>query len=485
MIYTYKPQGVCSREIQLEVEEGIVKKLMVVGGCNGNLQGISKLVEGMNIEEVINRLKGIDCNRKRNILSRPNSKSIRRDVACSKIRKEGVYMKKFENVAANEKNPKWENMVKREKEFKKKIGDIRTDFERDYTRVLYSTAYRRLKHQNQIYFSPKSDHICTRIEHVNYVESISYTIANTLGLNTELTKAISIAHDLGHSPFGHQGEKVLNEISKREIGETFWHEKNGLNSVDNLILLENHDGDRINLNLTYAVRDGIISHCGEVNDKVLFPRKEAVNLNTYTKPNEYMPYTWEACVVKLADRISYIGRDLEDSLSVQTLSKEQIKELDKILNLGKNMNNTNIISTLIRDLCENSSPEEGLKFSNEKVELLDKMNEFCIKNIYTNEKIESANRYFKLVLEEIYRTLYNRYDGVNTIKKLKQDERKYPNLISGFIMWLETYIKNSKGINKKLFDLNSEKDYARAIIYYISGMTDKYAIDMYNEIISF
>lgn len=485
MIYTYKPKGVCSREIQLEVEEEIVKKLIVVGGCNGNLQGISKLVEGMNIEEVINRLKGIDCNRERNILPRPNSKSIRRDITCSKIRKEGVYMKKFENVAANEKNPKWENMIKREKEFKKKIGDIRTDFERDYTRVLYSTAYRRLKHKNQIYFSPKSDHICTRIEHVNYVESISYTIANTLGLNTELTKAISIAHDLGHSPFGHQGEKVLNEISKREIGETFWHEKNGLNSVDNLILLENHDGDRINLNLTYAVRDGIISHCGEVNDKVLFPRKEAVDLNTYTKPNEYMPYTWEACVVKLADRISYIGRDLEDSLSVQTLSKEQIKELDKILNLGKNMNNTNIISTLIRDLCENSSPEEGLKFSDEKVELLDKMNEFCIKNIYTNEKVESANRYFKLVLEEIYRTLYNRYDGVNTIKKLKQDERKYPNLIAGFIMWLETYIKNNKGINKKLFDLNSEKDYSRAIIYYISGMTDKYAIDMYNEIISF
>lgn len=394
-------------------------------------------------------------------------------------------MKKFENVAANEKNPKWENMIKREKEFRKKIGDIRTDFERDYTRVLYSTAYRRLKHKNQIYFSPKSDHICTRIEHVNYVESISYTIANTLGLNTELTKAISISHDLGHSPFGHQGEKVLNEISKREIGETFWHERNGLNAVDNLILLENHDGHRINLNLTYAVRDGIISHCGEVNDKVVFPRKEAIDLSTYTRPNEYMPYTWEACVVKLADRISYIGRDLEDSLSVQTLNKDQVKELDKIINLEKSMNNTNIISTLIRDLCENSSPEEGLKFSNEKVELLDKINDFCIKNIYTNEKVESANRYFKLVLEEIYRTLYSRYDEVNTINKLKQDEKKYPNLINGFIMWIETYIKSDKGINKKLFDLNNKKDYAKAIIYYISGMTDKYAIDMYNEIISF
>ena len=129
------------------------------------------------------------------------------------------YMKKFESVAANEENPKWNKMLQRQKELNKKDGDIRTDFERDYTRILYSTAYRRLKHKTQIYFSPVSDHICTRIEHVNYVESISYTIANNLGLNTELTKAIAIAHDLGHSPFGHSGEKVLNEIMQKELGE--------------------------------------------------------------------------------------------------------------------------------------------------------------------------------------------------------------------------------------------------------------------------
>lgn len=395
-------------------------------------------------------------------------------------------MKKFENVAANEKNPKWKKMIQRENELRKKNGDIRTEFERDYTRILYSTAYRRLKHKTQIYFSPVSDHICTRIEHVNYVESISYTIANTLGLNTELTKAIAIAHDLGHSPFGHSGEKILNEILESETGEKFWHEKNGLNAVDNIILLENHDGNRANLNLTYAVRDGIVSHCGEVNDKVLFPRNEKIDLNNYTKPNEYMPYTWEACVVKIADRISYIGRDLEDSISVHILDKKQVNELNKILNFGKNMNNTNIISTLIADLCENSSPQEGLKFSKEKVDFLDKINKFCIKNIYTNEKLESANRYFKLVLEEIFRTLYNKFDGINTIDKLKQKRSMYPKLMDGFIIWLETYIKgNEIQLNKKIFDLNIKEDYAKAIIYYISGMTDKYAIDMYNEIISF
>lgn len=394
--------------------------------------------------------------------------------------------KKFENVAANEKNPKWEQMIKRKRPLSKKKGDIRTEFERDYTRILYSTAYRRLKHKTQVYFSPVSDHICTRIEHVNYVESISYTIANNLGLNTELTKAISIAHDLGHSPFGHSGEKILNEIMQKEVGESFWHEKNGLNAVDNLILLENHDGHKTNLNLTYAVRDGIISHCGEVNDKVLFPRDEAIDLQMYTRPNEYMPYTWEGCVVKLADRISYIARDLEDSLSVKILGKNQVEELTKILNIGKNMNNSNIISMLISDLCENSSVEGGLKFSDDKINLLDKLNEFYIANIYTAEKVEAANRYFKLVLGEIFNTLYKVYDGENTLKKLEDKRRIYPRLIDAFIKWIQTYCKEeNQETNKKLYDLKEKKDYAKAIIHYISGMTDKYAIDIYNEIISF
>ena len=395
-------------------------------------------------------------------------------------------MKKFENVAANENNPKWDKMIKRQIKLEKKPGDVRTEFERDYTRILYSTAYRRLKHKTQVFFSPESDHICTRIEHVNYVESISYTIANTLGLNTELTKAIAIAHDLGHSPFGHAGEKILNEIINEKIGESFWHEKNGLNVVDNFILLEGKDGNKKNLNLTYAVRDGIISHCGEVVEKVLFPRDEVIDLEkNYNKPNEYMPYTWEACVVKISDRISYLGRDLEDSLSLKILNKKQVEKFTKMMNIGKNMNNTNIISTLILDLCENSSPEVGLKFSKEKLNFLNNINKFYIENVYTSDKLNRAKKYFKLVLEEIFDSLYSQYDGKNTINKLKERYEISPKLIGGFIEWLNMYLKSEEGYNKKIFNLSNEKDYVRAIIYYISGMTDKYAMDMYNEIISF
>ena len=157
----------------------------------------------------------------------------------------------FRNYSANENNPKWEKIIKREKNIYKREDDLRSEFERDYTRLLHCNAYRRLKHKTQVFFSPENDHICTRIEHVMHVESVSYTIAKYLGLNTELTKAIATGHDIGHSPFGHAGERILSEISKRDIGEQFWHERNGLECVDKIELLEDTNKNMQNLNLTY------------------------------------------------------------------------------------------------------------------------------------------------------------------------------------------------------------------------------------------
>ena len=171
----------------------------------------------------------------------------------------------FKQQSINKDNPKWENVISRLTPLETKPTDIRTPFDRDYTRIIHSNAYRRLKHKTQVFFSPENDHICTRSEHVTHVESISYTIAKYLGLNLELTKAIAVAHDLGHSPFGHAGEKILSKISERDLGTKFWHEQNGLNFVDNIELLEDHSGYKQNLDLTYGVRDGIISHCGEIN----------------------------------------------------------------------------------------------------------------------------------------------------------------------------------------------------------------------------
>ena len=308
-------------------------------------------------------------------------------------------MKKFENYAATPNNPNWNYMIKREKPLYKRNTDLRDEFQRDYTRIIHSNSYRRLKHKTQVFFSPENDHICTRIEHVTHVESISYTIAKYFGLNTDLTKAISVAHDLGHSPFGHEGERILSEISKRDLGKPFWHERNGLEFVDNIELLEDNNKNMQNLNLTYAVRDGIISHCGEIDENCIKPREEYINLDNYTYPNEFAPYTWEACVVKISDKISYICRDIEDAITLGILD-EHVDELFELLNItseNEQINNTIIINNLIHDLCENSSPEKGLCFSKKALDLMNKIKEFNYKNIYSAEKIRPSTRYFNLI----------------------------------------------------------------------------------------
>ena len=399
--------------------------------------------------------------------------------------------KKFINVSANENNPLWNKIIMREAPLYKRDNDLRTDFERDYTRVIYTNAYRRMKHKTQVFFSPTNDHICTRIEHVNNVESISYTIANALGLNTSLTKAIATAHDIGHSPFGHRGEKILSNISQKEIGETFWHEKNGLDVVDKIELLEDNNGFKKNLDLTYAVRDGIISHCGEVNEKFLKPREEFIDLQTYITPNQYSPFTWEGCVVKISDKISYISRDIEDAILLGLLD-DSLEELHEILKFEKKaiINNSVIINKLIFDLCTNSNPDDGLIFSDESLQLLDNIKAFNYKNIYYSDKVLASEKYFELVLTQIFEILKSAYDKENTLENLNKMKKNYNSVVTPFIKWINCYWnltdrENTNLQNKVLFDINNEKDYLKAIIYYISGMTDNYAIECYNNIIGF
>lgn len=392
-------------------------------------------------------------------------------------------------VAANEKNPKWEYMIKREKPLYSRNNDIRSEFERDYTRLIHCNAYRRLKHKTQVFFSPENDHICTRIEHVTHVESISYTIAKYLGLNVELTRAIATAHDIGHSPFGHEGEKILSEISKQEIGESFWHGRNGLEYVDKIEVLEDNLKNKQNLNLTYAVRDGIISHCGEDGKNHLKPREDYIDLSTFHTPNQYMPYTWEGCVVKIADNISYLGRDIEDAITVGILD-EHLEELYKLLSYDSHevINNTVIINDLIYDLCQNSSVENGLHFSRRTFELMKEIKQFNYKNIYFSEKVKPSQQYYKLVIHQIYDTLKKMYQGKQTLENIRRMKKFYPKLLNELEEWLSYYwdLPRKEHLkNDVIFQMEDEKSYLKAIIYYISGMTDNHATEMYNEIIGF
>lgn len=389
----------------------------------------------------------------------------------------------LKEVATTSNNEKWGNSISREKALYNRNSEMRTEFERDYTRVIHSRSYRRLKHKTQVFFSPEDDHICTRTEHITLVESISYTIAKYLGLNTELTKAIATAHDIGHSPFGHQGEKVLSQISKREIGEGFWHERNGLDIVDKIEILEDPEGNMQNLNLTYAVRDGIISHCGEIDENQVKPRNEFIDLETYKTPNQYAPYTWEGCVVKIADKISYLGRDIADAITLGILD-EKLEELYNLLEISENekINNTNIVNDLIYDLCMNSSIEKGLCFSEKVFNKMNKIKKFNYENIYLSDKLIAPNEYFAIIINKIFEVLKESY--YNKIKI----QKNYFAVIDDFDKWIKNYwnlerAENNK--NKVLFDMNNEKDYIKAIIYYISGMTDNYAIKMYNKIIKF
>ena len=399
----------------------------------------------------------------------------------------------FKDYSANTNHPDWENISRRKKPLLTSSTDIRSVFDRDYTRIIHCKAYKRLKHKTQVFFSPESDHICTRSEHVSHVESISYTIASYLGLNTELTKAISVAHDIGHSPFGHSGERILSAISQKDLGCTFWHEKNGLEFVDSIELLENREKYKDNLDLTYAVRDGIISHCGEIDENALRPRKEYIDLSTYVKPNQYTPYTWEGCVVKISDKISYIGRDIEDAITLGILD-EHLDELYKLLYYDlpeKKINNTIIINYLVCDLAKNSSPEKGLCFSDEAFDLLNKIKEFNYRNIYFSDRLKPSMKYFELVLNEIYDTLKSCYDGENTLNSLRNKLSKISvKLYDSFLGFLKNYYdlgnrEELKLVNDVIFDFRNETDFYKCIIYYISGMTDKFAIEIYNDIIGF
>ncbi len=399
--------------------------------------------------------------------------------------------KKLSQYAMTPNHPRWQEATAREKPLYSREQDSRSPFLRDYTRIIHSSAFRRLKHKTQVFFSPQSDHICTRIEHVLHVESIATAIADSLGLNTELVRAIAVGHDLGHSPFGHKGERVLSSISQKVLGEPFWHEKNSLYFVDHIELLEDDQRCRQPLNLTYAVRDGLICHCGEATENHLHPRQEAMDLNDLTQPGKVNAFTYEGCVVKMADRISYIGRDIEDAVALGVLTPDNQEELTDLVaeyTTGTKINNTIIINHLIHDLSTHSDAECGICFSERANEFIRVLGEFNLRTIYRAPRVTRAENFFEIVIREIFQLLFDCYDGPDTLLRLDELAKIYPKVTTSFCEWLSSYwtlIRDPKQKNEAIFDISFEKDYAKAVISYLAGMSDRYALDCFNEIISF
>lgn len=404
---------------------------------------------------------------------------------------------RFKDVAINPASDKWEASIKRYQALYARTEDIRSDFLRDYNRILHCKAYRRLKHKTQVFFATKNDHICTRMEHVSHVASVSETISKFLGLNTDLTRAIALGHDLGHAPFGHKGEVILKNLAKKHLNTNFWHEQNSLWFVDKLENLPDAQGRKHKLSLTYAVRDGIISHCGEVNENAIKPRTQAIDLYDIKKPNQFAPYTWEGCVVKISDKISYLGRDIEDALTLKILNRNQLRKLKTIVEkVGhdsiREINNTVLMHDFIRNLIAMSSPDNGIRFSDDYLELINSVKSFNYKHIYNHPRLIYFHDYAELILTSIFNILADLFTKDATVDEIIKLKETYPVLGESFLEWIENYAQIDFGQhnlykleNTAVYNISNYTDYLKCIIHYISSMTDNFAMNLHNEITKF
>ncbi|RKY59123.1 MAG: phosphohydrolase [Candidatus Neomarinimicrobiota bacterium] len=337
--------------------------------------------------------------------------------------------------------------------------DIRGPYFRDQTAIIHSLAFRRLKHKTQVFFSPENDHICTRIEHSLHVASISSTICKALGLDEELAHAIGLGHDLGHAPFGHAGEQALNTL----LATPFIHEVHSLRVADKL---ENYGKG---LNLTFAVRDGIVSHCGEVDEQFVEIAPVPNNLNEPTT-RPIAPSTWEACAVRISDSMAYLGRDLEDAIKANLISRNDIPEKIQ-MNLG--IRNSDIITNLVNDVIDWSAKNSKIGFSPEMFELLIEFKQFSREHIYRNPKMDYWNKYSETVLSSIYQYLRQLYDTWQT------DWEAYAASKTALDNKFGKYMVSLKNVYEPYnFDIDIIlKDY-------IAGMTDNYALHCFENILT-
>ncbi|WP_026294901.1 deoxyguanosinetriphosphate triphosphohydrolase family protein [Sediminispirochaeta bajacaliforniensis] len=340
-----------------------------------------------------------------------------------------------------------------------RVEDIRGRYFRDTTAIIHCNPFRRLKHKTQVFFSPKNDHICTRIEHVMHVASIAAAVCRGLDLDADLAWAIGLGHDLGHTPFGHVGEHIMADIRKDSGG--FVHELYSLRVVDHLI------GYGKGLNLTYAVRDGIVSHCGEKFEQSIIPVQEMKDLGALTGRN-HLPSTWEGAVVRMADKIAYLGRDLEDALQLKIVKREDVPE-EVVANLGAE--NGVIINTLVSDLIDTSRKSGAVAFSDEKYHAMKVLTEFNYRNIYRNPLLSDYHRYFDRILRSLYDYLEELFD------RYRFDEGQYRREKNLLAVRFGDYVCKMRS-----FYEGEDGGFRNLAVDYVAGMTDDYALECIQEI---
>lgn len=253
----------------------------------------------------------------------------------------------------------------RGRKYQEQECSVRTAFQRDRDRIIHSKSFRRLQHKTQVFIIPEGDHYRTRLTHTLEVAQIAHTVARALNLNEDLTEAIALGHDLGHTPFGHIGEDALNEV----YPGGFRHNEQSLRVVECL------EADR-GLNLTREVRDGILNHTGLV-----------------------VPETLEGQVVKIADRIAYINHDIDDAIRGGILSPEQLPR-DCVEILGKEHRER--INTMVTDLIENSWNKNVIQMSSTVGLAMDQLRTFLFENVYIGSDAKREEVKARRVVQYLY-----------------------------------------------------------------------------------
>ena len=334
--------------------------------------------------------------------------------------------------------------------------DIRPNYFRDIDRIIHSLSYTRYIDKTRVFTHWHNDNVSRRIIHVQLVAKIARTIGRALSLNEDLIEAIGLGHDIGHVPFGHPGEYILNDVSLKYTGEYFMH---NVESVRELMVLENNGRGT---NVSIQVLDGILCHNGEFALGEYHPKVKTKEdfLNDYytcykdiNHGKTLRPMTLEGCVVRISDMIAYLGRDVEDAIRLGVLDKNSLpKEITEVLG----STNSEIVNTIILDIIENSIGKDYIKLSDRVLESIVALKKFNYKNIYYKANSDEDIAYYTKVFNELfiyYRDNINNPDcSINTVFLRSMKEK---------------YLENNS-IERKVID-------------YLAGMTDDYIIREYEK----
>ncbi len=336
--------------------------------------------------------------------------------------------------------------------------DMRTSFFRDIDRIIYSLSYTRYLDKTQVFSNIENDHVSRRMTHVQMVSKIARTIGRALNMNEDLIEAVALGHDLGHVPFGHPGEAVLNRISLEYTGHYFNH---NVHSVRILKDIENHGKGE---NITLQVLDGILCHNGEFINNEYYPQEKTVDSflqeydNCYTDPNaikKLHPMTLEGCIVRLSDIIGYIGRDIEDAVRVGVIT---IDEVPNSITQVLGSSNREIINTIILDIISNSLDKPYIKMSDDVYKAIKDLKAFNYEHIYNKANSNYTLEHY----EQMYRTVFKYF--LSDLKQKHNDSEIYQLFLGNMD---DCYLISTSDEQK--------------VIDFIAGMTDDYFTKMYNR----